>query len=86
MSSTLGTRSTRPGSTQCTNHSLVPPSDRQLQRRAVLAVGKLGIGTGRKQRLHTILMTDATVTEHDGFDQGGPVQIVHVVQRGTGCY
>ena len=55
-----------------------------LERRDAVPVGDGDIGASLNQRLNGGAVIAAAVAEHDGLEQGGPAEIVDVIERRLG--
>ncbi len=73
--------SARAGALQNLDHLPIAASARQAQRSLAGAVGLIDVGAGLHQGLEHRDVTLAAIAEHDRLDQGGPAQIVDVVER-----
>jgi len=66
-------------------HRVITAQSGEFQRSTAIAVGELGVRPGAVQGAQGALMPRAAITEHDGFDQSRPVQVVDMVDLRTGC-
>src|SRR5262245_21852075 len=57
----------------------------ERERCAATGIGEIRVGAGLQQGFHALPMTDATVTENDGFDKSRPTEIVDMIQRRPGA-
>ena len=76
--------STRACRRQYSDHLGVAARARMAERRDALAVGDVDVGAGLDQRRQGGGVILAAITEHDGFHQRGPAQIVDVIERRAG--
>lgn len=67
------------------HHGGIAATARQTQGPGAVAVRQVEIRLGVDQVLERGLVIGAAIAQHDGLDDGGPAEVVHVVERRAGA-